>query len=210
MKINNASKGLIIVGAASVIALAAIILSLGPTIGNVPATMSQGSFGSLNEPRVASITAPNNAEKRVAVGGGNITVSINQFSPPLIQIQPGQSVNFYAPSGSTELHNVVLDMSGGGAISSIELAYILPSGFSPDTLELAPPDNIGEPIIQNTSDGRQTILALNKVLFHPSAVNQNGDATFLREDELIQQMEQGAQQGLFMPPSLSVDRKSVV
>ena len=206
MKINNASKGLIIVGAASVIALAAIIVSLEPTIGSMPATTSQGSFGSLNEPRIASTAAPNNTDQRVvAVGGGNMTVAINQFSPSIVQIQPGQSVSFYAPSGSTELHNVVIDMSGGGALSSIELAYILPSGFSPDTLELAPPDNIGEPIIQNTSDGRQTILALNKVLFHPSAVNQDGDASFLREDELIQQMEQGAQQGLFMPPSLSVN-----
>jgi hypothetical protein len=96
-------------------------------------------------------------------------------------------------------------MSGCVKISSIELAFILSSGFSSDTLELAPPDNIGEPIIQNTSDGRQTILALNKVLFHPSAVNQNGYASFLREDELIQQRKQGVQQGLFMPPFLSVN-----
>jgi hypothetical protein len=127
-------------------------------------------------------------------------VSINQFSPSTIEIQPGQSVTFYAPSGSTELHNVVLDLSNGTAISSVELAFLLSSGVSPEAFQLAPPNNFGEPIIQNMSDGRQAIIALNKVLFHPSVVNQNGDVTYLQEQEFIQQIEQGVQQGLLMPP----------
>jgi plastocyanin len=54
------------------------------------------------------------------------------------------------------------------------------------------------------SDGRQAIVALNKVLFHPSTISQNGDPTFLQEQQLVQQMQQGAQQGLIMPP-LSVN-----
>jgi plastocyanin len=141
----------------------------------------------------------------VAVGGGNLTVAINQFIPSAMEIRPGQNVTFYAPSGSTELHNVVLDLTNGSAISSIELAFILPSGFSAEALELAPPDNYGEPIIQNMSDGRQAIVALNKVLFHPSTINQQGEATFLHEQELIQQMQQGAQQGSAIPPPLSAN-----
>jgi hypothetical protein len=132
-------------------------------------------------------------------------VSINQFSPSTVQIQPGQSVTFYAPSGSTELHNVLFDLSNGTAISSVELAFILPPGFSPDALQLAPPDNFGEPIIQNISGGRQAIIALNKILFHPSTVDQNGHASYLQERELIQLMEQGRQQGLFLVPSLSAN-----
>jgi plastocyanin len=141
----------------------------------------------------------------VAVGGGNLTVAINQFIPSAMEIRPGQNVTFYAPSGSTELHNVVLDLTNGSAISSIELAFILPSGFSAEALELAPPDNYGEPIIQNMSDGRQAIVALNKVLFHPSTINQQGEATFLHEQELIQQMQQGAEQGSVIPPPLSAN-----
>ena len=39
-------------------------------------------------------TAPNNATQRVAVGGGNISLSINQFSPQTVEIQPGDSVTF--------------------------------------------------------------------------------------------------------------------
>jgi plastocyanin len=149
-------------------------------------------------------TAPGDvAQGRVAVGGGNLTVSLNQFFPSNITVQSGQSVNFYAPNGSTELHNVVLDLTGGAAISSVELGFILPSGFSPETLQLAPPDNFGEPIIQNTSDGRQSIVALNKVLFYPSTLDENGEATYLQEQALIQQMHQAARQGLLIPPSLS-------
>jgi plastocyanin len=132
-------------------------------------------------------------------------VSINQFSPSTVQIQPGQCVNFYAPSGSTELHNVLFDLSNGTAISSVELAFILPPGFSPEALQLAPPDNFGEPIIQNISGGMQSIIALNKVIFHPSTIDQNGQASYLQERELIQLMEQGAQQGLFLTPSLSAN-----
>ena len=129
-----------------------------------------------------------------------MTLSINQFSPSVMNIQPGENVTFYAPSGSTEIHNVIFDLSNGTAISDIELPFILPPGVPSEALQLAPPNNIGEPIIQNTSDGRQEIIALNKVAFHPSVVNQNGNVSYLQEHEFMQQIEQGRQQGLYMPP----------
>ena len=178
--------------------------------GNAPTPMTQGPFEPMSDAGITTTTATNttsaaNAQHRVAVGGGNLSVSINQFSPSTVQIQPGQSVTFYAPSGSTELHNVLFDLSNGTAISSVELAFILPPGFSPDALQLAPPDNFGEPIIQNISGGRQAIIALNKILFHPSTVDQNGHASYLQERELIQLMEQARQQGLFLSPSLSAN-----
>jgi hypothetical protein len=66
-------------------------------------------------------------------------------------------------------------------------------------LQLAPPNNIGEPVNQNTSDGRQEIIALNKVAFHPSVVNQNGNVSYLQEQEFMQQIEQARLQGLYMP-----------
>lgn len=207
MKINKRSGGVIVVTVAVVVA--AIVLLVGPITSNAPTATTQGSFEPISDVGIATATTNNtttstdNAQNRVAVGGGNLTVSINQFSPPNVEIQTGESVTFYAPSGSTELHNVIFNLSNGTAISSVELGFILPSGFSPETLQLAPPDNFGEPIIQNMSDGRQSIIALNKVLFHPSTVDQNGQASYLQERELIQLMEQGAQQGLFMPPSLS-------
>jgi plastocyanin len=141
-----------------------------------------------------------NTQGRVAVGRGNMTVSINQFSPSVMNIQPGENVTFYAPPGSTEIHNVIFDLSNGTAISDIELPFILPQGVTSEALQLAPPNNVGEPIIQNTSDGKQEIIALNKVAFNPSTVNQNGNVSYLQEHEFPQQIEQARQQGLYMPP----------
>jgi plastocyanin len=210
VKINKRSGGVIVAAIAA--AVVAIVFLVGPLTGNAPTPMTQGSLEPMSDAGIATTTTNTttttcaaNAQHRVAVGGGNLSVSINQFSPSTVQIQPGQSVTFYAPSGSTELHNVLFDLSNGTAISSVELAFILPPGFSPDALQLAPPDNFGEPIIQNISGGRQAIIALNKILFHPSTVDQNGHASYLQERELIQLMEQGRQQGLFLVPSLSAN-----
>jgi plastocyanin len=200
VKINKRSGGVIVAAIAA--AVVAIVFLVGPLTGNAPTPMTQGSLEPMSDAGIATTTTNTttttsaaNAQHRVAVGGGNLSVSINQFSPSTVQIQPGQSVTFYAPSGSTELHNVLFDLSNGTAISSVELAFILPPGFSPDALQLAPPDNFGEPTIQNISGGRQAIIALN----------QNGHASYLQERELIQLMEQGRQQGLFLVPSLSAN-----
>ncbi len=67
--------------------------------------------------------------QRVAVGGlldGNLTVSVNLFSPAAPEIQTGESVTFYAPENSTEVHNVVFDLSNGSIISGLELPFLVP------------------------------------------------------------------------------------
>jgi plastocyanin len=153
-----------------------------------------------SDSRIATTTTADNAQGRIAVGGGNVTVAINQFSPSTIDVQPGENVTFYAPRGSTEIHDVIFDLSNGTAITDLESGFLLPPGVSSETLQLAPPDNVGGPIIQNMSDGRQAIIALNKVAFHPSAVDENGNVTYLGEDEFVQLIQQARQQGLFMPP----------
>jgi plastocyanin len=169
-----------------------------------PAILSRATVPEPTSDRGTATTATTttntvNAQGRVAVGGGNLTLSINQFSPSVIDIQSGENVTFYAPSGSTEIHNVIFDFSNATAISDIALPFILPPGISSKELQLAPPNNIGEPVNQNTSDGRQEIIALNKVAFHPSVVNQNGNVSYLQEQEFMQQIEQARLQGLYMP-----------
>jgi len=169
-----------------------------------PAILSRATVPEPTSDRGTATTATTttntvNAQGRVGVGGGNLTLSINQFSPAVIDIQSGENVTFYAPSGSTEIHNVIFDFSNATAISDIALPFILPPGISSKELQLAPPNNIGEPINQNTSDGRQEIIALNKVAFHPSVVNQNGNVSYLQEQEFMQQIEQARLQGLYMP-----------
>ena len=162
-------------------------------------------------------TTPNNATtQRVSVGGGNITLSINQFSPQTVEIQPGESITFFAPQGSFEVHNVIFDLSNGTTISGIGVPFTLssdilggevPTDVSEELLP-APPYNLGEPIIQNTTtDGTtQAIIGFNKVAFYPTVVDQYGNVAYLDETELsnqMLQMEQAYEQGTAMPSPLS-------
>src|SRR5829696_10190062 len=161
-------------------------------------------------------TTPNNATQRVAVGGGNITLSINQFSPQTVEIQPSESVTFFAPQGSIEVHNVIFDLTNGTTISDIGVPFTLssdvlggevPTDVSEELLP-APPYNLGEPIIQNTTtDGTtQAIIGFNKVAFYPAVVDQYGNVAYLDEAELsnqMLQMEQAYEQGSAMPSPLS-------
>ena len=164
---------------------------------------------------ITTPTAPDNATQRVAVGAGDMNVSINQFLPQTAEIQPGESVTFFAPNGSTEVHNVIFDLSNGTIISDIGVPFTLPSdvfgGEVPtdisEELLPAPPYNLGEPIIQNTTtDGTtQAIIGFNKIAFYPAVVDQNDNAIYLEEEELRRQMEEESmqQQGMFVPSNLS-------
>jgi plastocyanin len=163
---------------------------------------------------ITTPTAPDNATQRVAVGAGDMNVSINQFLPQTAEIQPGESVTFFAPNGSTEVHNVIFDLSNGTIISDIGVPFTLPldvlGGEVPtdiyEELLPAPPYNLGEPIIQNTTtDGTtQAIIGFNKIAFYPAVVDQNDNAIYLEEEELRRQMEESMQQqGMFVPSNLS-------
>jgi plastocyanin len=176
------------------------------TTNNTDMTTTTTSTGTITIP-----TAPDNATQRVAVGGGNITNSINQFLPQTAEIQPGESVTFFAPNGSTEVHNVIFDLSNGTIISDIGVPFTLPTdilgGEVPtdvsEELLPAPPYNLGEPIIQNATDGTPAIVGFNKIAFHPAVVDQNDNVIYLEEEELRRQMEESMQQGMFIPANLS-------
>ena len=157
-------------------------------------------------------TAPDNATQQVAVGGGNITNSINQFLPQTTEIQPGESVTFSAPNGSTEVHNVIFDLTTNGTTTlDVGVPFTLPTealgGEVPTDVsaELLPalPNSLAEPIIQNVSDGTQAIIGFNKIVFYPAVVDQNGDVGYLDEEELRRKMEVSMQQqGMFIPSNL--------
>lgn len=162
----------------------------------------------------AAPTVTDNATQRVAVGGGNITISINQFSPQTVEIQPGDSVTFFAPQDSFEVHNVIFDLSNGTTISGIGVPFTLPPGqfsieaFTDVAEELLPasPYNLGEPIIQNMPNDTQAIVGFNKIAFYPAVVDQNGNVAYLEEEELsnqMLQMQQAFEQGTPMPSPLS-------
>jgi plastocyanin len=187
--------------ASSIIAAAAILVAAGVT-GSALLTPQQV---------LASVDNAIEAEERVAVGGildGNLTVSVNQFSPAAVEIQTGESVTFYAPENSTEVHNVVIDMSNGTIISGNELPFILPQEVDPEQqLELAPPFNFGEFIIQEQEpDGRQAIITLNKAVYYPTVADQENNTRYLIDVEEHEQLvEEARQQGFFEPQNLSAN-----
>ena len=154
----------------------------------------------------ASIDNAIEEEERVAVGGGNTTVSVNQFLPASVEIQRGESVTFYAPQNSTEVHNVIFDLSNGSIISSLELPFILPEGSDPNQLELVPPFNFGDSIIIEQPDGKEAIITLNKAAFYPTVADRENNTRYLLDVEELQQLtEEATQQGLFEPLNLSAN-----
>jgi len=194
----------------SIILLMASVSAAVPTLfkQTAIATVDQG-IATANTTTMTGAAATDNATRRVAVGGGNITFSVNQFSPQITEIQPGESVTFFAPNGSLELHNVIFDLTNGTTISDIGVPFMLPADVSAQELQLAPPFNLGEPIIQNmttTTEGTtEAIVGFNKIAFHPAVVDQNGNVTYLEEEEIRQQMRQINQgfEGAPMPPPIS-------
>jgi plastocyanin len=192
-------------GSVAITAMMVMILLMASIISAAPALFKQTAIATVDQGNTTtttttSLTGPDNATQRVSVGGGNITFSVNQFSPQITEIQPGESVTFFAPDGSIELHNVIFDLTNGTTISDLWLPFTLPSdilgGEVPtdvaEELLPAPPYNLGEPMIQNTTtDGiTQAIIGLNKVAWQPTVVDQNDNVVYLEEQELRQQMRQ--------------------
>src|ERR687892_571922 len=199
MMMKKKINGVFYVG--SVITAAAIII----------AASGMGSALFTPQQVLASVDNAIEAEERVAVGGildGNLTVSVNQFSPAAVEIQSGESVTFYAPDNSTEVHNVIFDMSNGTIVSGNELPFILPQEVDPEQqLELAPPFNFGEFIIQEQQpDSRQAIITLNKAAYYPTVADQENNTRYLIDVEEHEQLvEEARQQGFFEPQNLSAN-----
>jgi plastocyanin len=110
------------------IAIVAMMILIASSISSTPAllftqtaiaSIEQGETTAATTDATTAPTASDNAiTQRVSVGGGNITFSVNQFLPQITEIQPGESVTFFAPDGSIELHNVIFDLTNGTTISS--------------------------------------------------------------------------------------------
>jgi plastocyanin len=205
-------------GSFAITATMVIVLLLASINSVAPELFKQTAIATVDQGNTTTTTptGSDNTAQRVAVGGGNITFSVNEFSPQITEIQPGQSITFYAPNGSIEPHNVIFDLTNGTILSDLWLPFTLPSdvlgGEVPtdvsEELLLAPPYNLGEPMIQNltaTDGATQAIIGLNKVAWQPTVVDQNDNVIYLEEQELRQQMRQvdEAFQGGPQPSSLS-------
>lgn len=111
----------------------------------------------------------------VRAGGGNSTVSLNQFFPSKVEIKVGESVTWYNSAYIPEPHTVtfVLDnksMAGVFApftVSSSTQFIPLPSGSN------------SQPTLLPGKNGMDTIIALNQRVFNPVVIDSLGNAKFM-------------------------------
>ena len=97
---SNLMKTTIYSGSVTTIAMMGMILLMASMISVAPALFKQTAIATIDQGGTTTTpTAPDSATtERVAVGGVNITFSVYQFSPSLTDIQPGESVTFFAPN----------------------------------------------------------------------------------------------------------------
>lgn len=210
VKDNNASLYACSAIAGNAIILIAIVLNSSVAISGYASATVESAPQSTDNLITTTEVEEEEEPERIAVGLGNQTMPINQFSPAAVEIFEGESVTFYAPPNSIELHNVIFDLSNGSVLSGLELPFILQQtigGTEQQQLALAPPFNLGEPIIKEQPDGSKAVIGLNKLAFYPSISDQQNNTRYLlNEYQLSQRSEEAMQQGfLFTPPDLSAN-----
>jgi plastocyanin len=140
----------------------------------------------------------------VSIGeGSNATVQYFTFTPQTIEINAGETVTWFSPDEFTDIHTVtfVLDPS---IQSDILLPFALPAG-GVDTLnfELLPPFNLGEPVIIPTPEGREAIVAMNKIAWYPSVLDASNQTTYLEGTDIqatVNDTVKVLNSGIILPP----------
>ena len=145
----------------------------------------------------------------VSVGeGSNGTVQYFTFTPQTIEINAGETVTWFSPDEFTDIHTVTFSQDPRSVQSDILLPFALPAGSGATDLELLPPFNMGEPIIITGPEGRQAIVALNKLLWYPAVVDANNQTTYLQGTDIqatLNSTTKVLNSGIIVPPMPSMD-----
>jgi plastocyanin len=161
--------------------LAAILLVL---VASGPST-----FATITESTQSPQTTDQSEESEpgittVAVGeGSNGTIQNYTFTPQTVEINAGDSVTWYSPVDPgvlVDFHTVTFTEP------SVATDIILPFAVPSDTTEfpLLPPFNAGEPTFIQAPDGRQAIVAINKLAFYPAILDANNQTTYLNGTDI--------------------------
>lgn len=157
---------------AGAFAIAAIGVILLAPISSNPALYAQQQIPNTQTTESVSGTP-------VEIGAGsNATVQYYQFSPQTVEINTGESVTWTSPSQLSDIHTVtfVLDQN---VMSDAILPFTIPDQSTASDFRLLPPFNAGEPVTVQTPDGRNAIVALNKLVWYPAAIDANNQTTFI-------------------------------
>lgn len=68
--------------------------------------------------------------------------------------------------------------------SDVLLPFGIPEQVTGADFELLPPYNVGEPLIAQAPDGREAIVAANKVVFYPTEIGADDEPTFLEGTDI--------------------------
>jgi plastocyanin len=113
---------------------------------------------------------------RVATGGGNISLSLNQFLPKDVEINAGDNITWYNPSKVPEPHTVTFASDSNLSVSDIISPFVVPNStqFVP-----LPPDANSEPVMMAGKNGTNVIIGLNTRAVNPIVIDSIGDITYL-------------------------------
>ncbi|HZB81069.1 MAG TPA: hypothetical protein VE264_07325, partial [Nitrososphaera sp.] len=139
----------------------------------------------------------------VSIGeGSNATIQHFTYTPQTIEINAGETVTWFSPDEFTDIHTVtfVLDPS---IQSDILLPFAIPAGSSATDFELLPPFTLGEPVTIPGPQGREAIVAMNKVAWYPSVVDTNNQTTYLEGTDIQATLNSTVNvlnSGIILPP----------
>ena len=139
--------------------------------------------------------------------GSNATVQHFTFTPQTIEIDAGETVTWFSPEPFTDIHTVTF-VRDPRIQSDILLPFAIPAGSSATDFELLPPFTLGEPVTIPGPQGREAIVAMNKVAWYPSVVDTNNQITYLEGTDIQATLNSSVNvlnSGIILPPMPSVD-----
>ncbi|HKO63910.1 MAG TPA: plastocyanin/azurin family copper-binding protein [Candidatus Nitrosocosmicus sp.] len=141
-----------------------------------------------------------NKTTEIAAGGGNNSAPFTMYIPDKVEINAGQTVNWYNPTEVAEPHTVtfVIDNSTMADVVS-PLSVSNTTGFS-----ALPPNSNNEPIIIPGQNGTNTVIAVNARTFNPAVIDSSGNVEFMNPNAnyTMDGTEKYVNSGWFLPKGM--------
>jgi plastocyanin len=116
---------------------------------------------------------------KVGTGQANSTTSLNQFSPPRIEVKVGQNITWHNPSEVALPHTVTFVLDGNYK-AGVFAPFSIPSTIKP--LPIPIKSNSQPTSVPGQSKLNTTIITLNERAFKPVVIDFTGAAKFLNKN----------------------------
>jgi plastocyanin len=192
--LSNMTIGLGVV-TSMVLMLFLLLLNGTPTQGN-----NIYLFATLQQQQQQQQQQQDNKTTEIAAGGGNHSAPYTVYIPDKVEINVGQTVNWYNPTEVAEPHTVTFVMD-----NSTMADVISPLSVSNTTVFAAlPPSSNNEPIIIPSQNGTNTLIAVNARTFNPAVIDSSGNVEFMNPNAnyTIDGTEKYVNSGWFLPEGM--------